>query len=63
MSAKIDYKKHDKSLYLPKGEPAILDVPPMPFAAIEGEGGSEPPRIRAGDGGAVRAELCRQNVV
>ncbi|SFB46454.1 hypothetical protein SAMN05216312_1099 [Cohnella sp. OV330] len=38
MPAKIDYKKHDKALYLPKGEPVILDVPAMPFAAIDGEG-------------------------
>ncbi|MDI4650115.1 GyrI-like domain-containing protein [Cohnella hashimotonis] len=38
MTAKIDYKKQDKALYLPKGEPVILDVPAMSFVAIEGEG-------------------------
>lgn len=45
MSAKIDYKKHDKALYLPKGEPVILDVPAMPFVAIEGEGDPNRPEF------------------
>ncbi|MFD2331261.1 GyrI-like domain-containing protein [Cohnella sp. GCM10020058] len=45
MPAKIDYKKHDKALYLPKGEPAILDVPPMSFVAIEGEGDPNRPEF------------------
>lgn len=38
MPEKIDYKKHDKLLYIPKSEPVIVDVPAMPFIAIEGEG-------------------------
>ncbi|CAI6081611.1 GyrI-like domain-containing protein [Cohnella sp. JJ-181] len=38
MPEKIEYKKHEKQLYLPKGEPAVIDVPAMSFAAIDGEG-------------------------
>ncbi|TLS51367.1 hypothetical protein FE782_14720 [Paenibacillus antri] len=35
---KIDYKKQDKSLYLPKERPDIVRVPRMTFIAIEGQG-------------------------
>lgn len=38
MPAKIDYKKQEKQLYVPKAEPAIVDVPAMTFIAIDGEG-------------------------
>lgn len=34
----IDYKKDFKPLYLPPQKPVILDIPPIVFAAIEGEG-------------------------
>lgn len=34
---KIDYKKSEKYLYLPKG-PAIVQVPEMAFFAVEGQG-------------------------
>jgi len=34
---KIDYKKSEKYLYLPKG-PAIVQVPEMVFFAVEGQG-------------------------
>ncbi|MFR6041674.1 MAG: hypothetical protein ACLUHL_09890 [Dysosmobacter welbionis] len=34
---KIDYKKTEKHLYLPKG-PAIVEVPEMVFIAVEGAG-------------------------
>ena len=35
---KLDYKKDYKDLYLPKNNPGIIDVPPMTFAIIDGEG-------------------------
>jgi hypothetical protein len=35
---KLDYKKEFKELYLPKNKPAIVDVPAMSFAVIDGEG-------------------------
>ncbi|MEK0313506.1 GyrI-like domain-containing protein [Cohnella sp. 56] len=38
MPAKIDYKRQEKQLYVPKSEPAIVDVPAMTFIAIDGEG-------------------------
>lgn len=28
---KLDYKKQDKDLYLPKAEPVLIDVPKMKF--------------------------------
>lgn len=34
---KIDYKKTEKELYLPK-KPAIIDVPEMVFFAVDGQG-------------------------
>ena len=38
MSNVIDYKKKYKDLYLPKSEPAMIDVPEMQFVAVEGRG-------------------------
>ncbi|MEL7610732.1 MAG: GyrI-like domain-containing protein [Bacillota bacterium] len=38
---KIDYKKEYKDLYLPKAAPALIDVPPMRFIMVDGEGGPE----------------------
>lgn len=38
MTAKIDYKKQDKHLYLPKPTPMLVDVPAMPFILIDGAG-------------------------
>ncbi|NMC56460.1 MAG: hypothetical protein GYA50_04490 [Eubacteriaceae bacterium] len=35
---KIDYKKHFKELYLPKTSPAIIDVPPISYIVVSGEG-------------------------
>ncbi len=35
---KLDYKKDYKDLYLPKNKPAIIEVPPITFAIIDGEG-------------------------
>jgi hypothetical protein len=35
---KVDYKKTYKALYLPKNEPTVLEIPPMKFAMIKGEG-------------------------
>ncbi|MCD1260346.1 GyrI-like domain-containing protein [Paenibacillus athensensis] len=34
----IDYKKHFKSLYLPKTSPEIVEVPRMPFITVSGSG-------------------------
>ncbi|MDR2911041.1 MAG: GyrI-like domain-containing protein [Bacteroidales bacterium] len=33
-----DYKKEYKDLYLPKTNPAVIDVPEMQFVAVEGKG-------------------------
>lgn len=35
---KVDYKKDFKDLYLPKNSPAMIEVPVMRFAVIDGEG-------------------------
>ncbi|MFB6468191.1 GyrI-like domain-containing protein [Cytobacillus sp. Hz8] len=35
---KLDYRKAYKDLYLPKTTPAIITVPPINFAMIDGEG-------------------------
>jgi hypothetical protein len=34
----IDYKKTQKALYQPTTEPSIVDVPEMPFIAVDGKG-------------------------
>ena len=34
----LDYKKVDKDLYQPKTAPSIIDVPGMPFLAVDGKG-------------------------
>lgn len=38
MSKKIDYKKDYKHIYMPNTLPEIVDVPMMPFFAIDGSG-------------------------
>lgn len=38
MGEKIDYKKHYKSLYLPKAEPTIIDVPRLSYIMISDTG-------------------------
>lgn len=38
MLEKVDYKKTFKALYAPKQVPAVIQVPPMRFALIEGSG-------------------------
>jgi len=38
MAETLDYKKEYKDLYLPKNQPAIINVPEMAFAAVEGKG-------------------------
>lgn len=35
---KIDYKKDDKQLYLPKATPALIDVPAITFLMVDGQG-------------------------
>jgi hypothetical protein len=35
---KLDYKKVYKELYMPKGNPTIITVPPINFIMIDGEG-------------------------
>lgn len=35
---KVDYKKQFKDLYLPKRQPAMIVVPPMRFAMLDGNG-------------------------
>lgn len=36
--AKLDYKKEYKDLYLPKGKPSIIEVPPIHYVMVEGKG-------------------------
>ena len=35
---KSDYKKEFKDLYLPKGVPGLIQIPPMSFITVKGEG-------------------------
>lgn len=35
---KVDYKKEDKHLYVPKSQPVIVDVPKMTFVSLHGTG-------------------------
>ena len=35
---KMDYKKDYKDIYLPKAVPAVIDVPPMSFIMVDGNG-------------------------
>lgn len=35
---KVDYKKTDKQLYLPKTQPGMIDVPKMRFIQVDGQG-------------------------
>ena len=43
MSDKIDLKKKYKTLFAPKKLPQIVDVPPLPYLMIDGEGAPESP--------------------
>ncbi|OWA33005.1 hypothetical protein B9G55_24095 [Saccharibacillus sp. O16] len=38
MTAKIEYRKDYKHLYMPKTTPEILDVPSIPFVMLDGSG-------------------------
>ncbi len=38
MTAKIEYRKDYKSLYMPKTSPEIVDVPSIPFILLDGSG-------------------------
>ena len=35
---KIDYKKENKDLYLPKRKPMLIEIPEMQFTTVEGKG-------------------------
>jgi len=35
---KLDYKKEYKDLYMPKGIPTFIDVPPIAYVMVEGKG-------------------------
>ncbi|MCM3703672.1 GyrI-like domain-containing protein [Paenibacillus macerans] len=41
MTEKLDYKKKYKELYLPKPEPMLIEVPPIRFIMVNGEGAPE----------------------
>jgi len=41
MHNKHEWRKKEKALYLPKAQPEIIDVPPMRFISIRGEGSPE----------------------
>ncbi|HZG79084.1 MAG TPA: GyrI-like domain-containing protein [Paenibacillus sp.] len=46
--SKIDYKKHEKALYLPGAAPTLVEVPELCFIAIQGQGDpNEPPFAQA----------------
>jgi hypothetical protein len=38
MANAFDYKKEYKGLYFPKNKPAIIEVPEIAYAAVEGKG-------------------------
>jgi len=37
-TAKLDYKKKDKNLYLPGTKPSVIEVPVMSFVMVDGKG-------------------------
>ncbi len=39
----FDFKKENKDLYMPAAEPAIVDVPPMNFIGVRGQGDPNDP--------------------
>ena len=43
MAEIIDYKKEYKDLYLPKSEPAIINIPEIIFVAVDGKGNPNDP--------------------
>lgn len=47
---KVDYKKAFKGLYLPPTKPVLIDIPPIAFAAIDGEGSPDSPAFQAAVG-------------
>lgn len=47
----FDYKKEYKEFYLPKSVPGIVDIPPMRFLAVRGQGDPNAP------GGAYQAAM------
>lgn len=38
MTAKHEWKKHEKHIYLPKAKPELIDIPTFKFFTIEGKG-------------------------
>ena len=42
----FDYKKEYKEFYLPKSKPGIVDIPPMNFVAVRGQGD---PNVQGGE--------------
>ena len=40
---KHEWRKKEKTLYLPKNQPTILEIPPLTFLTIEGEGNPNSP--------------------
>ena len=40
-TAKMDYKKEYKDLYLPKRKPSVIDVPAIGFIMVDGKGAPE----------------------
>ncbi|MNW39400.1 hypothetical protein D3C74_164900 [compost metagenome] len=41
MAEKLDFKKKHKDLYLPKQDPALIEVPPIRYFMVDGEGAPE----------------------
>ncbi len=48
MEEKLDFKKRDKALYLPKTEPSLVHVPAMHFLMVDGIGAPEGPSYQEG---------------
>jgi hypothetical protein len=44
---KVDLKKERKELYAPPRDPVLVDVPPMPFLAVDGAGDPNGPEFAA----------------
>nr|WP_274528636.1 GyrI-like domain-containing protein [Paenibacillus piscarius] len=43
---KVEWKKHDKAIYLPAALPALIEVPAYPYFLLKGEGNPNAPAFR-----------------
>lgn len=45
MATKYEWRKKEKSVYLPKGKPELIDIPAYQFVSIKGEGNPNSPHF------------------